>query len=90
MMAFGVDYPNHVFQTVMQVNKENMWNRVQRDTSNKPDVISVVAQGNSDFPDLLVTRKVCDLDFQVEMKYYDLDDKVQNGVIVDRLQGSGD
>ena len=57
---------------------------------NKPDVISVEAQGNPETPDLLVTRKVFDLDFQVENKYYDFDDNKQNGVMVDRLQGSVD
>ena len=87
MNAFGVDQQNHVFQTIMQ---ENMWNRVQSNTSNKPDVIFVGAQGNPKTPDLPVTREVGDLDFQVENKCYDLDDKVETVVMVDCLQGSGD
>ena len=90
MNAFGVDHPNHVFQTIMQVERENMRKRVQSNTSNKPDVISVEVQDNPETLDLLVTRKVCDLEYQVENKYYDLNDKVQEDVVVDRLPGSDD
>ena len=89
-MAFGVDHPNHMFQTVVKVEKGKIWKRIQSDTSNEPDVISVEAQGNPKTPDLLVTQKVCDLEYQVENKYYDLDDKEQKDVCVNHLPSTGD
>merc|ERR1712194_803851 len=45
----------------------------QRDTSNEPDIISIEKRGNSKKPDLLVTRKLFDIGFEVEVNYFDLD-----------------
>jgi len=72
LSGFGVDHNNHIFQNLLQVMLEDVWEKFQRDTSNEPDIISIEKKGNSEKPDLLVTRKLFDIGFEVEVNYFDL------------------
>ena len=67
-----------------------MWKRFQSNTQNKPDTISIEKQGNPETSDLGVTKKVFAIDFQIDSKYYDLNNKEQEEKCIDCLPGSGD
>jgi len=73
LSRFGVNHQNHIFQNLLQVRLEDVWEKFQRDTSNEPDIISVEKKGNPEIPDLLVTRILFEIGCEVEIKYFDLD-----------------
>mmetsp|Transcript_11235 Transcript_11235/g.10916 ORF Transcript_11235/g.10916 Transcript_11235/m.10916 type:complete len:231 (-) Transcript_11235:231-923(-) len=73
LSRFGVNHQNHIFQNLLQVRLEDVWEKFQRDTSNEPDIISVEKKGNPEKTDLLVTRILFGIGYEVEKKYYDLD-----------------
>ena len=73
LSGFGVQHNNHIFQNLLQVMLEDVWEKFQRDTSNEPNIISVEKKGNPEKPDLLVTRILFDIGCEGEIKYFDLD-----------------
>jgi len=73
LSGFGVNHQNHIFQNLLQVKLEDVWEKFQRDTSNEPDIISVEKKGKPETPDLLVTRILFEIGCEVELKYFDLD-----------------
>lgn len=84
LSGFGVDHENHIFQNLLQVMLEEVWEKFQRDTQNEPDIISVEKKGNPEKPDLLVTRILFDIGCEVEIKYFNLDNN-ESPINLDKL-----
>ena len=84
MSGFGVDHENHIFQNLLQVMLEDVWEKFQRDTSNESDIISVEKKGSPKKPDLLVTRLLFDIGCEVEIKYFDLENN-ESPIVLDSL-----
>ena len=80
-VQYGVTHMNNIFQAQLQLKLNTKWKSYKDGTHGEPHVVSVEETNNT----LVVTREIFSLPFEVEPKYFNLDDGEEESMCVDLL-----
>ena len=88
LRGYGVNDTNNVFLNQFQIALDDQWDRYKTDKHGETNIVAVEEKIHPS-PQLVVTRNVFTLPYEVEPHYYDLNDTKERTICQDSLP-SGD